>query len=96
MSWPPYLMKLRVTDPRHNFALWLPLFLIWPLALAFFLAAFLILLPFALLAFIFTWQMGWWRPVVIGIPAVVRVVCSLHGLTVDVQDARGHFEVVFL
>ena len=95
MNWPPYLMKLRIKNPRHGFALWLPLFLIWPIALAFFLAVFLILLPFALLAMLFTWQAGWWRPVLLGTPAVIRLLCSLRGLTIDVEGNGGRVEVIF-
>jgi len=95
MNWPPYLLKLRIRNPRHAFALWLPLFLLWPIALASFLAAFLILLPFALLAMIFTWQASWWRPVVLEPLSVLRVICALRGLTVDVEGADGHFELIF-
>ena len=95
MNWPPYMMKLRIKNPRHGFALWLPLFLIWPIALAFFLAAFLILLPFALLATLFTWQTGWWRPLLLGIPAIIRVLCSLRGLTVDVDGNDGQVQIIF-
>ena len=95
MNWPPYMMMLRIRNPRHRFALWLPLFLIWPVALVFLLAIFLILLPFALLAMLFTWQTGWWRPAVLGVPAIVRVACTLRGLTVDVDGQDGHVEVIF-
>jgi hypothetical protein len=96
MNWiPPCLMKLRIRGQRHSFGLWLPLFLLWPIALAFLLAAFLILLPFAILALIFTWDTGWWRPVILGLPAVVRVCCALRGLTVDADGRDGHVEVIF-
>ncbi len=84
MNWPPFLMKLQFRNQTHNFSLWLPLFLIWPIVLVFVLIVFLILLPFALLALIFTWQIGWWRPVILGIPAVCRVFYSLRGTIVDV------------
>ena len=95
MNWPPYMMRLRIKNPHHGFALWLPLFLIWPIALAFFLAAFLILLPFALLATLFTWQTGWWRPLLLGIPAIIRVLCSLGGLTVDIDGNDGQVQIIF-
>ena len=95
MSWPPYLLKLNIHNPSHNFGLWLPLFLIWPIVLVCLLAVFLILLPFALLAMIFTFELGWWRPVILGIPAVCRVFCSLRGTTVDVDGSNGRVEVEF-
>jgi hypothetical protein len=35
MNVPPAILDLRITSPeRHPFHLWLPLFLLWPLALA--------------------------------------------------------------
>jgi len=93
MSWPPYLLKLRIKNPEHDFGLWLPLFLIWPIVLACLLAVFLILLPFALLALIFTWQLGWWRPVILGIPALCCVFCNLRGTIIDVDDRDGHVQI---
>jgi hypothetical protein len=95
MNWPPYLMKLRIKNTEHNFGLWLPLFLIWPIVLVCLLAVFLILLPFGLLAMIFTWQLGWWRPLVLGVPSICRVLCNLRGTVVDVDDHDGHVEVEF-
>jgi hypothetical protein len=95
MSWPPYLLKLRINNESHKFGLWLPLFIIWPIVFACLLAVFLILLPFALLAMIFTWQLGWWRPALLVVPATSRVLCSLHGTTVDVDGQDGHVEVEF-
>jgi hypothetical protein len=95
MKWPPYLLKLRIKNPEHAFGLWLPLFLIWPIVLVFLLAVFVVLLPFALLAILFTWRVDWWRPVFLGIPALLRVFCSLRGLTVDVNGRDGHVELEF-
>jgi hypothetical protein len=95
MNWPPYLLKLRIKNTEHNFGLWLPLFLIWPIVLVCLLAVFIILLPFALLAMIFTWQLGWWRPLIFGVPSICRVICNLRGTVVDVDDHDGHVEVEF-
>ncbi len=95
MSWPPYLLKIRIKNPNHNFGLWLPLFLVWPIVLACLLAVFVILLPFALLAMLFTFELGWWRPVVLGIPAICRVLFNLRGMIVDVDGQDGHVEVEF-
>ncbi len=95
MSWPPYLMRVQLKNTRHNIGLWLPLFLTWPIVLAFLLAVFAILLPFALLAMLFTWGPGWWRPVVFGLPAILRLFGSLRGLTVDVERLDSRFLVIF-
>jgi hypothetical protein len=95
MSWPPLLLKLYIKNTSHNFGLWLPLFLVWPIVLACLLAVFMILLPFALLAMIFTWQLGWWRPVILGLPAICRIFCSLRGTTVDIDGSDGHVDIEF-
>jgi len=95
MSWPPYLLKLRIKNSSHNFGLWLPLFLIWPIVLVCLLSVFIILLPFALLTVIFTWQLGWCYPVIMGIPAICRVLWNLKGMIVDVDGRDEHVQVEF-
>ncbi len=85
MKWPPYIMKLRFDNGKHRFGFWIPLFLIGPIVLVFLLAIFLIMLVFALLEFIFSWRCDWLRWVVVGIPAIHRVLCSLSGVHVDVD-----------
>ena len=96
MNWPPFLLKIVVRNQRHNIALWLPLFLIGPIFLAFLMAVFLIMLPFAFLALIFTWRTGWLRMTVLGIPYILRVTCYLRGLTVDMDGRDGRVAVVFV
>ena len=96
MNWPPFLLKIVIRNQRHNFALWLPLFLIGPIFLAFLLAVFLIMLPFALLALIFTWHPGWLRMAVLGPAYILRVTCYLRGLTVDVDGRDGRVAIVFV
>jgi hypothetical protein len=88
-------MKFRFSNGRHRFGLWIPLFLIGPLVLVFLLAIFIILLPFALLALIFTWRWEWLNWVVKGIPAIFHVLCSLSGVRVDVDttDAKVYIAI---
>jgi len=93
MKWPPYLMKFHIDNGRHCFGFWLPLFLIGPIVLLFMLAIFLILLPFAILGFIFTWRLDWLRWVVMGIPAIFRVLCSLPGVKVDVDTVDAKINI---
>ena len=94
MKWPPYLMKLGIVNEGHRFWLWIPLFLIGPIALVFLLAIFLIILPFALLALIFTWRWDWLEWAVMGVPAIFRVVCNLPGVKVDVDTADAKVYIV--
>jgi hypothetical protein len=95
MNWPPYLLRIRIRNPRHGFALWLPLFLLWPVVLAILLAAFLVLLPFALLAMLFTWSLHWWRPILRGLPALGRFCCALRGLAIDLEGSGGQVRIIF-
>jgi hypothetical protein len=96
MSRPPYWLKIRVENEDHSFPLWLPLFIIGPLVLLLLLAIFLIMLPFALLALIFTWELGWWRPVFWFFPALFRLIGQLPGLKVDVGSNNGRVYIVFI
>ncbi len=95
MKWPPYMMKVAIRNQRHGFAIWLPMFIIGPIFLIFLIAAFLVALPFVLLALLFTWQTDWWRPYFLAIPAFLRLVCNLPGLKVDVDGADGRVYVIF-
>jgi len=95
MKWPPYLLKIAFRNHRRGFALWLPLFLIGPVVLVFLLAIVLILLPFALLAMLFSWRVGWWRPMLFSMPAILRLLCHLPGLKVDVEGKEGRVYIAF-
>ena len=90
MRWPPYLMQLKFRSPNHGFSIWLPLFIIGPIALIFLLALCLIALPFLLLSLLFTWRWYWLEYAIIGVPAFFSVLHSLPGLKVDVEDGKQH------
>ena len=84
---PPLLIKLRI----QWFRIWLPLFLLNPLLLVFFLIAAVVMLPINLLR---------GRPresfkSTSLAPAVYTLICAFRGLRIDVEDGKGHtFEVV--
>jgi len=96
MKCPPYLLKMRFSNPDHAFGLWLPLFLIWPIVLAFLLAIFLVLLPFALLALIFTWRSDWFYTLLLSLPVIFRLFSQLPGLVVDVTGKQGQICLEFI
>jgi len=86
MSWiPPYLMRIGIENRRHAFSIWLPLFILGPIFLAFLLALFLIALPFVLLSLLFTWRWRWTRAYFLLPPFVVRLLFALRGLRVNIQ-----------
>jgi hypothetical protein len=95
MKWPPYLLKLRFRNGRHSFAIWLPLFILGPIFLIILLALCLIALPFVLLSFLFTWRWTWWRTAFFSVPLTFRVLFSLPGLKVDVEDRNTTIVVAF-
>jgi hypothetical protein len=83
MMLPPAILRLRVVEnKRRKIALWLPIFLLWPPLFLLIVASLPLILVLAL-AF-------WWhtkaRKVVKSIVPVFDAICSLRGLTVDVES----------
>jgi hypothetical protein len=96
MRLPPYLLRMKFENRRHTFALWIPLFLIGPIVLVLFLAILLILLPFALFEMLFAWRPGWSCTMLLKAPALLRLLCHLPGLKVDVEGSAGRVYIAFL
>lgn len=85
MNMPPTIMKVRV----NRFGIWLPLFIIMPIALVFALA----LAPLILLAAIILWPWGYGRPLVMLLPCVLGCLNSLKGLEVDVENSHDRVHI---
>lgn len=81
MNWPPMLMHIRIKNKNTKFGLWLPLFLLFPLALV----IFIILSPLILIAVIVLWHTGWGKLALFSLKAAFLACWSLRGLKVDVQ-----------
>ncbi|MBN1160348.1 MAG: hypothetical protein JXA17_00140 [Dehalococcoidales bacterium] len=81
MSWPPMLMHIRIKNKDTKFGLWLPLFLLFPIALV----IFIILSPFILIGVIVLWNSGWGRMALFALRAAFVACWSLRGLKVDVR-----------
>ena len=92
MNRPPLLMHLRIRNPEHKFGLWLPLFLIIPVALV----VFIILSPFILVAVVIFWDRGWGKTALLAPWAAWRVFCATRGLKVDVENRRETVQVAFI
>ena len=92
MNWPPTLMHVKIKNEKANFGLWLPLFLLFPLALV----VLIVLSPIILIAVLILCGFGrdrwvWW-----GLRCLkVAIVSSwaLRGLKVDVQTRRDIVQV---
>jgi hypothetical protein len=84
MRRPPVLMHLRIQGERRGFGLWLPLFLLLPLALV----VFILLSPLILVATIVLWPSGWGRRALFSLRAAVEIFWSMRGLSIDIHTGR--------
>ncbi|MFA5054837.1 MAG: hypothetical protein WC562_01515 [Dehalococcoidia bacterium] len=84
MNRPPVWIRIKIQGERGGFRLWLPLFLLLPLALV----VLIILSPLILIAVIVLWPSGWGRWALAVLRAAYNVLCSIRGLKVDIQSRR--------
>jgi hypothetical protein len=84
MKRPPMLMHMRIQGESRGFGLWLPLFLLLPLALV----VFIILSPLILVATIVLWPSGWGKRALFTLRVALEVFWSMRGLKVDVRSGR--------
>jgi len=89
MNWPPMLMHIKIKNKDTKFGLWLPLFLLFPIALVFFL----ILSPLILIAVIVLWHTGWGKLALFSLKAAFIACWSLRGLKVDVQRPKEYVSI---
>jgi hypothetical protein len=92
MNRPPMLMHIKVHNRDDNFGIWLPLFLLFPLALV----VLLILSPLILIALLVIWCCGWgnWlRYAGNAIAAAFNSLCAMRGLNVDIQNRQGYVNI---
>jgi hypothetical protein len=84
MKRPPMLMHMRIQGEEKGFGLWLPLFLLLPLALV----VLIILSPLILIAVLVLWPSGWGKRALLVLTAASEVFCSMRGLRIDIQSGR--------
>ena len=95
MNWPPMLMHVKVKNGRSDFGLWLPLFLLFPLALV----VLIILSPLILIGILVLWALGYGRWVAWGFRCAWVAITSswaLRGLKVDVQGCNERVQVTVI
>jgi hypothetical protein len=76
------LMHVKIRGERRGFGLWLPIFLLLPLALA----LFIIVSPLILIAIPVFWPSGWRKRALHIFGAAFEVFSSMRDLKVDVQS----------
>ena len=71
--------------------IWLPLFLLWPLAAA----LVIVLAPLVLLAALILWPLVWGKLILLSGPMLFDVFCSLRGLEVNLNKGNRSMLIVF-
>jgi len=83
MKRPPMFMHLKIQGEKSRFGLWMPIFLLLPLALV----ILIILLPLILIAILILWPSGWGKRALLVFKAAFEVFCSMRGLMVDIKSS---------
>lgn len=85
---PPMAMWIRF----RWFAIWIPLFLLWPIILA----VWLLMLPFALLGMVIAGRINrFWRLIRLSL-AFYELACATKGLQIDVRTERTTFQIALI
>jgi len=88
----PIFMRLRVGRNPDKYGLLLPVFLVWVLLFA----LMIILLPFVLIAALFTWRSGQGKLLLLTYPLLVSVLFTLSGLHIEVVSRKENVLIAFL
>jgi hypothetical protein len=83
---PPMLLRVKIQGENRGFGLWLPIFLLLPLALV----VLIILSPIILVAVIVLWPIGWGKRALLVLGAAFQVFCSMRGLKVDMRSRQQY------
>ncbi len=89
MSRPPLLMRVRIKNEEKSFGLWLPLFLLLPLALV----ILIILSPLIVVILFLLWPSGWSVWALKVLKAAFVSFFAMRGLEVDVENGNQHVYV---
>lgn len=92
MNSPPMLLHLKFPADRGSWGLWLPLFLVYPVILAFML----LLSPLVLLATLILWPFGKSRGVLLSGIYIWMLIFKLRGLSIDVEQQNRNTLINFV
>jgi hypothetical protein len=90
MNYPPVLLRLNISGKRR-FSLWLPLFLLWPVAAA----VAIVLAPLVLLAALILRPFVWGKLLLLSGPMLFGVLCALRGLELELNQGNRLMLVSF-
>jgi hypothetical protein len=87
---PPAIIRVRIADEYgKRFGLWLPMFLLWPFALA----VFLVLLPFLIIAEVVLTLVGAGFHPLLAMLGLFGLISALRGTRVDVASPGSRKQV---
>lgn len=92
MKIPACLMHLKIYNNQHRINLWLPLFLVWLILLAFALA----LSPIVLILMLFFLPTGWSKFLLMLGPSIYGILCALKDLRVDINGDKEQLLLSFV
>jgi hypothetical protein len=88
----PMLMRLKVSRDPNRYGVLLPVFLVWILLVA----LMVVLLPFVLVAALFTWRSGQGKSLLLTYPLLLSVLFHLSGLHIEVEHSEHNVLIAFL
>ena len=89
MNLPPLVMRVQFRKEGKRFCLWLPLFLLLPLALV----LLIILSPLIMLVIIILQLSGRGKRALLIIPTAFGLLCSMRGLRVDISTHKEQVRI---
>ena len=88
----PLFVRLRVGRNPDKYGVLLPVFLVWILLFALMIA----LLPFVLIAALFTWRSGKGKLLLLTYPLLISLLFKLSGLHIEVGGRKENVLIAFL
>jgi hypothetical protein len=88
----PIFMRLRIGRKPDKYGLLLPIFLVWILLFA----LMVILLPFVLVAALFTWKSGQGKLLLLIYPILISLLFQLSGLHIEIGRSEQSVLIAFL
>jgi hypothetical protein len=91
MSFPPFLMRLKIVNQYHRVNLWLPLFLAWIVLLA----LYIVLSPLIAFLVMVLWPFGWGEFLLMVGPTLYSCICAMRDLQIDIKRSEETVLVYF-
>ena len=92
MMFPPSVLRLRVAEHgQKKIRLWVPLFLLWPIAIVFVV----LLTPLVLIAALVMWNRDEGRILLRLGPRLFELLCAMRGLKVHVENPKEQVYITF-